>query len=283
MNGAPVPPESPIPTNPTIDRRRLLRNGGLALSLGAIVAACGTNRNGNDDPGRVGTAATAPTLPEAPVDDLALLRTAQSLEYTALDVYDKAGALGVLDEAQSAAVERFVQDHIDHAGRLGQLITDAGGEEFACPNPFIMDRVVTPLMEAIVASKDQQRDVLNTAHALECLAAETYQAITGSLTDANLRKEMMQIGADENRHAAVLAIGITGAPEAYVSPALVGQEVEPDADGFPIPYAIPAQFGQLGGIDLVVGEPDAEGKRLTVTLQTPAENTFVYDFMSCDA
>jgi rubrerythrin len=279
MNGAPVPPEFP---NPTLDRRRLLRSGGLALSFGAIVAACGTNRNSNDDPGRVGSASTGATLPEAEVDDVALLRTAQSLEYTALDVYEAAVGLGVLDAAQTAAVERFVQDHIDHAGRIGQLITEAGGEEFTCANPFITNRVVTPLLEAITESTDQQRDVLNTAHALECLAAETYQALVGSLTSAELRKEMMLIGADENRHAATLAIAITGAPEAYTSPALVGEEVAPDSDGFPIPYAIPAQFGQLGGIDLVVGEPNEEGQRLTLTLQTPAENSYVYDYMSCD-
>ena len=280
MNGASVTPEFP---NPSLDRRRLLRTGGLALSFGAIVAACGTNRNGNDDPGRVGEAPPSPTLPEASVNDVVLLRTAQSLEYVALDVYETASGLNVLTGAPAAAVERFVTDHIDHAGRIGQLIGELGGEEFACANPFIMDRLIAPLIEAISTSQDQLRDVLNTAFALESLAAESYQALVGSLTDPALRKEMMLIGADENRHAATLAIGITGPPEAYVSPALRGEEVTPDEEGFPIPYAIPAQFGQLAGIDLVVGEPNEEGARFSETLQTPAENTFVYEYLSCDA
>ena len=280
MNGAPVPPAFP---NPSLDRRGLLRTGGLALSFGAIVAACGTNRNGNDDPGRVGEAAPSATLPDASVNDVVLLRTAQSLEYVALDVYETASGLNVLQGAAAAAVERFVTDHIDHAGRLGQLIGDLGGEEFACANPFVTDRVVGPLVEAISTSDDVLRDVLNTAYALENLAAASYQALVGSLTDAALRKEMMLIGADENRHAATLAIAMTGAPEGYVSPGLLGAEVEPDADGFPIAYAIPAQFGQLGGIDLVAGARDEEGARFTAILQTPAENSFVYEYLSCDA
>ncbi len=43
--------------NPSMDRRALLRNGGLVLSFGAIVAACGNDRAGSDDPGRLGVAA----------------------------------------------------------------------------------------------------------------------------------------------------------------------------------------------------------------------------------
>jgi hypothetical protein len=275
-----VPPELP---NPTLDRRRLLRNGGIALSLGAIVAACGDDRGGSDDPGRVGNVDPAPTLPEGQVDDVVLLRTAQSLEYVALDVYEIAASLGVLEGATAEAVDRFVQDHTEHAARLGELIVEAGGEEFRCANPWITERLVAPLVEAISGSDDALRDVLNTAYALETLAARTYQAIVGSLSEPTLRKEAMLIGADENRHAATLAIAVTGAPEAYVSPALTGGEVVPDEEGFPIPYAITARFGQLGGVELVAGDVDEEGARFAVTLQTPAENTFVYGYYSCDA
>ena len=82
-------------------------------------------------------------------------------------------------------------------------------------------------------------------------------------------------------HAAALAILITGAPEAYFSPRLLGEEVAPDESGFPVAYAIVATFGQLGSIDLVVGPRSAEGTRVTVTLQTPAENTYTYEYQAC--
>jgi rubrerythrin len=278
MTGAEVRPALP---NPTIDRRKLLRNGGLAISMGAILAACGDRPEG--DPGRVGLAPPGSTLPTETVDDVVLLRTAQSLEYTAIDVYAAAADLGVLDATLTAVVERFVEDHTGHAAAVGELIVAAGGEEFPCANPWIMNRAVTPILEAVAESDDVLRDVLNIAHAFESLAAATYQDLVGALTSPELRQAAMQIGADEARHAATLAIAITGAPEAYFSPGLADDEVLPDEDGFPIPYAVPSVFGQVGSVELIVGAQNDEGGRLVLNLQTPAENTFVYTSQSCSA
>jgi hypothetical protein len=277
MNSSELPPFS----NPVLGRRRLLRNSGLVLSLGAIVAACGEDLSGPTEPGRVGNAPPPNTLPDAEVNDVVLLRTAQSIEYTAIDVYGAADGLGVLDAATGAVVARFVEDHTRHAEALGGLITAAGGEEFTCANPWLMDRAIMPILGALDGSDDLVRDVLHIAHALENLAAATYQDFVGSLTDPELRREAMVIGADENRHAATLAMAITGTPDAYISPAVAGEEVLPDEAGFPVPYAITSTFGQLGGRELVVGARSAEGSRFSITLQTPAENSFVYDYMSC--
>lgn len=265
--------------NPSLDRRSLLRNGGLVLSFGAIVAACGSDRAGSDDPGRLGVAAPAPTLPEAELNDGVLLRTAQSLEYTALAVYEAAAGLGVLDADENRLVARFVSDHERHAADLGALVTRVGAEEFACANPFLMDRAVTPILGALDGSDDPHRDVLNIAHAFEALAGASYQALVGSLADASLRSAAMVIGGEEQRHAAALAAAIN--PDEIISPELTGGVVEADDEGFPLPYAIPATFGQLTGVELVVGAPDDEGARFSTQLQTPAANTFVYDYLSC--
>lgn len=265
--------------NLRLDRRALLRNGGLALSFGAIVAACGSDRGGSDNPGRLGVAAPAPTLPEAEVDDGVLLRTAQSLEYTALEVYTAAAGLGVLSRGEEQLVGRFVDDHQRHAADLGALITRAGADEFTCANPFLMERAVGPILAALDGSDDAHRDVLNVAHAFEALAGASYQALVGSLEDASLRSAAMVIGGEEQRHAAALAAAIN--PDEIISPALTGGVVEADESGFPRPYAIPATFGQLTGIELVVGAPDDEGARFSTQLQTPAANTFVYDYLSC--
>jgi Ferritin-like domain len=265
----------------TFGRRRLFRDGAIVVSFGALVAACGTDRDGATEPGRVGVAEPPATLPEVEVNDVVLLRTAQSLEYTALAVYDTAAGLGVLEGDALTLVERFVEDHTGHAAALGELITANGGEEFQCPNPFLMERAITPIVEAISGSDDVLRDVLNTAHALETLAARTYQAVVGSLTTAELRQAAMAIGVDENRHAAALAIAITGAPEAYVGPELTGEDAAPSEEGVLVPHAITDTFGQLGGIRLIIGARNDEGARSEFILQTPAGNSFVYDYLSC--
>jgi len=266
--------------NPSMDRRSLLRNGGLVIGFGAIIAACGNERAGSDDPGRLGVAAPKPTLPEAVVDDGVLLRTAQSLEYTALAVYEAALGLDVLSVAELALVGRFVEDHQRHAADLGALAGRAGAESFECPNPFLMDRAVTPILGALEGSQDLHRDVLNIAFAFESLAGSSYQALVGSLADPSLRSASMLIGSEEQRHAAALAAAIN--PGELINPVLLGGEANDiDDDGFPIPHAIPATYGQLTGIDLVVGERDAEGARFSTQLQTPAANTFVYESTSC--
>lgn len=266
--------------NPSFDRRSLLRNGGIMLSFGAIAAACGTGRSGSDDPGRLGVAAPLPTLPEAELDDGVLLRTAQSLEYTAIAVYEAAAGLDVLSAAETTLVARFVSDHQRHADDLGALITRVGAEEFTCANPFIMDRAVTPVLGALEGSDDLHRDVLNIAHAFEALAGATYQALVGALEDPSLRTASMLIGSEEHRHAAILAATIN--PDDLINPVLLGgAPADTDDAGFPVPYAIPATFGQLTALELVVGARDAEGARFSTLLQTPADNTFVYDYLSC--
>jgi len=265
--------------NPSLDRRALLRNSGLVLSFGAIVAACGDDRSGSDAPGRLGVAVAAPALPEAEVDDGVLLRTAQSLEYTALAVYSAAAGLDVLDSGEVALVERFVADHERHAADIGALAAGVGAEEFACPNPFVMDRAVGPILDALEGSDDLHRDVLNIAHAFESWAGASYQALVGSLEDPALRSAAILIGGEEQRHAAALAAAIN--PDQLVNPEMLGGVDAPDDAGFPVPYAIPATFGQLTGINLVVGARDDEGTRFSIQLQTPAANSLVYDYLSC--
>lgn len=266
--------------NPSLDRRSLLRNGGIVLSFGAIVAACGTGRTGSDDPGRLGVAAPVPTLPDAEINDGVLLRTAQSLEYTAIEVYEAAAELDALSGDELALVERFVSDHQRHAAAIGALVTQAGGEEYTCPNPFIMDRAVTPALGALEGSDDLHRDVLNIAYAFEALAGASYQAVVGALADASLRSPAMLIGGEEHRHAAMIAMLIN--PDELINPVLLGGvAVDADAEGFPSRYAVPATYGQLTGIELVVGAVNDEGARFSTQLQTPADNTFVYDYLDC--
>jgi hypothetical protein len=265
----------------TFDRRTLLHAGGLTLSLGAIIAACGEDRAGGTEPGRVGNAPDVEPLPEGEIDDIVLLRTAQSLEHTALDAYTAARGLDVLSAAQDTIVQRFVDDHTGHSVALGGFITSAGGEEFACANPWVARRVITPIFDALEGSDDKLRDVLNIAHGLESLAAASYQALVGSLVEPDLRMKIMQIGADESRHAATLAMAITGTPAGYINPLLLADPAPAEESEFPVVYAVPSKFGMVSAIELVVGDANDEGQRFAINLQTPAANTFVYSELSC--
>ncbi|MFZ8998019.1 MAG: ferritin-like domain-containing protein [Ilumatobacteraceae bacterium] len=263
----------------TIGRRALIRHSALTVTIGALAAACGSGRTGSDAPGRLGVADEATPLLDEPVDDLTLLRTAQSLEHTAIDVYAAAGSTGVLAAGEAALVQRFVDDHRRHSDSVGGLISARGGELFECANPFLVDRAVTPILAALDGSDDLKRDLFNIAYAFESLAGASYQALVPALTEPALRRSAMEIGGEEQRHAAALAAALN--PTTYFNPMLTGGQPGTDAVGIPLRYAVPSVFGTVGGIDLVVGAVNDEGSRFSIQLQTPAANSLVYSDASC--
>ena len=265
--------------NPTLGRRALIRNGALTVSLGAIAAACGSNRSGSDAPGRLGVADSAEGLFEEEIDDITLLRTAQSLEYTAIDVYAAAAATGALSSAEGALAQRFVDDHRRHADDLAGLVVRLGGESYTCANPFLVDRAVTPILGALDGSDDLRRDLLNIAYAFETLAGASYQALVALLANKPLRVAAINIGGEENRHAAALAAAAN--PDTYFSPTLTGGQDGTDEYGIALRYSIPSVFGRVSGIDLTVGAVNDEGSRFSTQLQTPAANSLIYSNQSC--
>jgi hypothetical protein len=265
-----------------LTRREVIQGGGMLLALGAFGAACASTEAGGT-PGRIGIAPPPPTLPavEEPPSDVTLLRTLQSMEYAALELYAALIATGTLTGDESALFERIVADHTRHAADVGPLITAAGGEEFPCPNQFMMDRSVDPVLAAMEGSDDVHRDVLNIAWAFESNFGASYQSFVKMLQALELRTMAAFHAGEEHRHATVLARIIN--PDETFSPTFFGQNEEKDADGFPIPYAIPSVFGRVNGIELVVGAVNDEGSRFSTQLQTPAQNTFVYEYMTCPA
>ena len=136
--------------NSATSRRDALKIGGLTVSLGALIAACGDDRGGDDAPGRVGNAPVPTALPDYPVDDAVLLRTASSLEYTAIAVYEAALEIdGAIPSDLVPVVERLIEDHQMVADQMVELTESAGGEGWTCSNPWLMDRLVTPTIELI--------------------------------------------------------------------------------------------------------------------------------------
>ena len=201
-------------------RRQVLRLGGLGVATATVAAACGEHARGQV--GRVGTAATTTTLPEAVVTNVALLRTASGMEHSIIAVYDQIiGKSDLLDAKYTDMATRFRDDHTAAAKTIEDLTTGAGGEAWSCGNPKFDDVIVNPVMtritkgadatttaKAIDASDDPHRDILNFIHALESLGGAMYQSFVPMFSDPQLRGKSIVIAAQEARHAALLALTI---------------------------------------------------------------------------
>ena len=257
-------------------RRDALKLGGLTISVAALAAACGTDRTGDDAPGRVGYAPPITDPPDYSVDDAVLLRTASSLELTAIAVYEAILDTGALDDDLTTLVERLIENHQDIADEMGQLTESVGGVAWECTNDWYMDRTVTPILEAVAGSDNPLRDIVNTAVVLENIAAATHQTLAIELQDADAAAATMAAAELESRHSAAIAAAARG-PEGYVSPTVTGGETPTDPDGVPYKFAITDRFGSTGQIELVVGAPNENGVRQTFILQTPALNSYIYN------
>jgi hypothetical protein len=324
--------------NAPSSRRDALKMGGLTVSLGALIAACGQDRAGDDAPGRVGEAPAVTLPPDYEVDDVVRLRTASSLEYTAIAVYDAAlGLDGVIPAPLIPTIERLLADHRATADAMVELTTQAGGEPWTCPNPWYMDRVVQPVLEAIQSDVvgivmedtsmvkvlgeelkiadvvqtsrgeitmtsasgeasagdeitftrldgDIPADVLDLATGLENLAAAAHQELAVGTTMTSARVAHVEAAALEARHAAVLAIVANGGAAGYISPLLVGEtDVVPDVRGQLRQFAIGSTFAQTAQIEIKLGPGDSNNVRTSYLLQTPANNSFIYNELeSCD-
>ncbi len=299
-----------------VGRRRFIAVGGAGVAGAALLAACGGDA---PEVARIGNAPTTTEQPADVVNDVVLLRTLSSVERSLIAVYDELVGNDLLASTIADLADRFRPDHEAAASVFEDLTSAAGGTPWTDENPRLRDVTLPPIMRRITGadaddtfpaatrSDDPQRDAANFVHALESLSASTYQAFVPMLSLPAQRRAAVEAGAQASRRAAVLAIAITGAPGGYVSPesveeatgsapsttaaptttqniaAAASEDTAAEAvesTAIPTVYAIPAQYGQLGVIQLVLGAPNESGTRLTVNLETPSNNTFVYEFMS---
>ncbi|MFZ9397777.1 MAG: ferritin-like domain-containing protein [Ilumatobacteraceae bacterium] len=257
-----------------LSRRRFLLASGATVSLGALISACG---GGGSKSGiaRVGLAPEPADLPTAEVTDVTLLRTATSLEYNAIFVYEAAKDAGYLSGDAAKLALRFQADHKEHAAATASLTEAAGGNPFTDPNPRLQSIYVEPALGLIASSDDPASDVLALAYALETLAGATYQFYVPMLRDKALRGAAMGIGEQEARHAATLGSVLN--PARLVSSQGLAVDAkwreEGDASLF---YAVPGAFGTLAPVQVTLGPADS---RTTVNLETPSLNSMVYEYL----
>ena len=285
-------------TNSSLDRRGLFRLGGLTAAGAAVLAACGNTPA--PEIGRVGTGATQPTLPEAPVTDAVLARTGAAYETSIASAYKRILDGGYAKD-HSDLVKAFADHHTKAAETYNTLATGFGGDAWTCNstrldavsiNP-IFDRVLkgaaaTDQAKAIEPSDDVDRDMINLVLALENLSAESAQAFVAQVTDPAARGEAMKVGARSARQASLVALRIN--PKAYVSSSPAAQpaptttapaDAGPPQTEIPLPVAIPSTFGSLSGITYIGGKGDENGVRMKVIFETPSLNSLAYPFDTC--
>jgi hypothetical protein len=275
-----------------LSRRRLLALGGATAGLAAALAACG-----NDDAppaaGRVGEAPPLTDPPEEDVNDVVLLRTLTSLSHSTVRVYESLSEVEGLDQRVAGTLARFIDDHTATAAALAELTSSAGGEPYECANTWLMDRTLQPAIDNIVGttgdnaiepSDDPTRDAMTMAYTLETVASASDQLLVTKLADPALRTAVMELGAQAGQRAAVAALLANEAPEGLVSPLLIDPDAEVVADdaGFLPVFAISSRYGQLTPVEAQVGAANADGVRYTVTLETPADNAYIYESLACE-
>jgi hypothetical protein len=190
-------------------RRDFLRLGGATIALSAVVAACGS-----DDGEQLPVTGTAPptddesTSTASPEMDITLLRTQQSIEVLAAQTYRTVIDEGLLTTpALLEAMERFQGQHEERAQLLGEAATEAGGEPYPDPNPFL----ATTVDEQVEVLSDEEATVA-LALELEAIATQTCVYASELFTTPELRQTIMSVGGAEARAISVL-YGVQGQPQ----------------------------------------------------------------------
>jgi hypothetical protein len=183
----------------SLDRRQFMKAGGLAL-LGAAIAAC-TDDKPEGVPGQTTTTQPTTTSSGASPSDVALLKTAASLEALAVGVYQRAaGAALVRDPAALDATTLFLEHHATHLLTLNGLLQVAEVSAVTAPNSVLDESIFKP---GLAAAKTQD-DTIALLLTLEEVIAQMYVYSADILTKPEQRLALMAIAATQARHRALL-------------------------------------------------------------------------------
>ena len=183
------------PTAGAIDRRRLLRAGGLSVVGATLLTACKFGPSGDEQ-----AVATTPTTAASP-SDIAILQAASTLEALAVEVYERATGSGILvTPAVAAAAELFAAHHGAHRTMFTAETSKLGGD---VPNE-VNSTLRAQLGDRINAMANEEA-ALRLVLDIEGILAATYQANGGSVDAATLRTPILSVGGVEARHATVIS------------------------------------------------------------------------------
>lgn len=250
--------------NTPISRRNMLLSGGAALASGAVLAACGGTNNSVT---RIGESPESEPLPPADVTDVVLLRTAQSVEKMIADMMSDTRFTSLVSGDSAALVAAFAAAHQRHVSEIAPLVTSRGGQPVNEANAKLMTSYGDNVL-SLIEEGANPADVLTTALGLETLMASTYQYALSLTVEPALRADMMRLGAQSSRRAAVVAQLINPGTQAF-APGL-------DADGVATVATLPSAFGQLSTVQISIGPKNEAGTATTVLMDTPSLNSLLY-------
>lgn len=200
----------------SVGRRTVLRAGAGALAVGvpSLLVACSS---GGDTP----AGGNAPPAPATVGDaDLAVLRTATSIELLLVEAYDRiAGRRSPdLGAPTRALFARFADHHREHAGALRSAAVAAGGDAHDEANEALRARLLVPGLGAATT----RVSVLAFARDLEQFAAAADVRHVGALVAPELRRIVLAVGGAEARHVAAVRglLAVMPAPAAFIDTAL---------------------------------------------------------------
>ena len=230
-----------------LTRRRIIKVGGLSMASAAVLAACKKSTRAAIPAS--GSVESVNTAPRQQIDDIVLLRTASSLEYVVVDVYQYALDKSLLSSAVADVAKVFQSQHRDHAKEFEATTTQIGGQAFAQRNEVVWNAVVAP----VIGDLHDEQSVLEFAYTLEDIAAATYQSMVTTLSKPALRMSLMAVGGVERRHASIIA-GLI--PRATLAPVLKSQTAATTTTAGPTTsaggtappapvYRVPGTYGPL--------------------------------------
>lgn len=251
--------------NTPITRRNLLRSSGAVVATGVVLAACGGGTHNSVT--RIGESPASEPLPNAEVTDVVLLRTAQSVEKMLADMMNDSRITSLVSGETAALVAAFAAAHQRHVAEIAALVTSRGGESVNERNEKLMTAYGENVL-SLISEGANPDDVLAAALGLETLMAATYQYAVSLTVEPALRADMMRLGAQSSRRAAVVAQLINPGTSAF-APGV-------DENGNATVATLPSAFGPLSTVQIFVGPKNEAGTGTPVLMDTPSLNSLLY-------
>lgn len=195
---------------PAPGRRQFFALGGASILGAAVLAACGSDSDAD------GAGAEATTTTELADNlDIALARTAASIEKLAINTYQSALGSGLVTTPAIADTAKLFQSHHQaHFDAVNKVVKAVGGTPVSDANEAIFKALVEPALNAATT----EAALVKIALDLELAAAQTYVYAGGALSSMPYRSTIMTIGGIEARHAAVLIVAGQSLPAPAVFP-----------------------------------------------------------------
>lgn len=249
-----------------LSRRNILRSGGAIVASGAVLAACGGGHHSGSI-ARIGSVPEIDKLETKHVTDVALLRTAMSVEKMVAVMLSDSRVTSLAESSVSPFVAKYAAAHETNLSVIAPLVTARGGATVNEPNAKLMTAYGENALTLVEAGKTPE-DVLHLVLGLESLVAATYQYFVSLTNEAALRADMMRLGAASSRRAAVAAQLIRGGTVGF-SPAI-------NEKGEELIATLPSAFGPLSAVQVLLGPVNEVGTRAPLAMDTPSLNSMLY-------